>query len=383
MRILFYLPVVTPWWFESVIVPMLRSLHEGPGATELHVMIAPRWRNTGLDAEHLNCAADLTGVYWHVIDEGEPDQFRLDGASVPGLLDAVAGIAPDVTLARSADVDTLRLFPGTVRFIMEAAAPPIAGDPQWAVLNEEPFDQGALPADAASLAGDCARLLQPSWDLAEQFVATGPPAALRRLIGLPSDRTVLAVPLHYEHEENYFLSHAAFPSGEAMVEHLLAATDDDVVLAVSDHPLNRLYVDREAIDACLARHAGRVIDCTREGTPRLAIAADAMVVDLSKSWSLAAFHGQPVVNLGRRPIAPWLQAAPGVAALAVPLMAPNRADARRWFGWHFCTRVLNTGKLTLDRLERALQGIASEADIADNLAMVLDRQLRRAAQAAA
>ena len=105
MRILFYLPIVTPWWFENIVVPMLRALRGGERApAELHVMIAPMWRGTGIEAGHLAAAADLADVHWHVVDEGEPDQFRLAGGEVPGLLDRVAAIAPDLTLARSADV---------------------------------------------------------------------------------------------------------------------------------------------------------------------------------------------------------------------------------------------------------------------------------------
>lgn len=385
MKVLFYLPVVTPWWFEAIIVPMLRALHKDGAPVELHVMIAPMWRGTGIEAEHLLIAADLTAVHWHVIDEGEPDQFRLVGAEVPGLLDLVAAIAPDVTLARAADCAIARQFPGIVRFIMEGAAPPFASDPRWVVLDAEPFPQAIVPPEAAALADDCARRLRPAWDLAARHAPGGTRSALRNLIGLPGDRPVLAVPLQYEHPENYFLSLAAFPDGIAMLEHLLAATDDDVLLAVTDHPLNRRHVDRQALSAFIARHTDRVVDCTGwQASDRLARCADALVADLSKCWSLAAFHGLPLVDIARKPAAPWLRAAAGAEAFAIDaLHAPDRAEAERWFAWHLATRIIDPARLTLDSLVRAVDGQADEADIAANLTRVMAAQIERAQQEAA
>jgi hypothetical protein len=385
MKILFYLPVVTPWWFEAIVVPMLRTLQAGPAAVELHVMVAPLWRNTGIRGEHLAQAADLTEVQWHVIDEGAPDRFRLAGADVPGLLDLVAAIDPDVTLARSADFAIARQFPGIVRFIMEAGAPPFASDPSWIILEEEPFVQADLPAGAASLADDCVEYLRPAWDLAVRHAPCGTRAVLRGAMGLPVDRTLLAVPLHYEHEENFFLRHAAFPDGVAMIEGLLAALDDEAALAITDHPLNHMHVGRRTLDECLSRHAGRVIECTGpRATERLALCADAMVADLSKSWSLAAFHGLPLIDIGGRMRAGWIGAVPGLPTFAArDLIEPDPAGTRRWFGWHLGTRIIDPGMLSLDRLQRTIDQRPSDADIAGNVAMVTAHQLAFAEQAAA
>jgi hypothetical protein len=380
MRILFYLPVITPWWFESIIAPMLRALQSGRPAVDLHVMIAPMWRGTGIEAQHLMAAADLAEVHWHVIDQADPEQFRLAGAEVPGLVDLVDEIGPDLTLARSADIATTRHFPGLVRFIMEAGAPPFASDQRWIVLDEEPFTQSALAADDGGLAENCARRLTPAWDLAARDAPGGTRTALRNLMGLPLDRPVLAVPLHYEHHENYFLSLAAFPDGEAMIEGLLAATCEDVVLAVTDHPLNRLHVDRHSVDECMARHAGRVVDCTGwRATDRLALCADAMVADLSKSWSLAAFHGLPLLEVARRPLSPWLKAVRDLGALA----PPEPGATRRWFGRHLGARVIDPLQLTPDRLLRVIEGQPSDEDVAGNIAMVLAWQVERADREAA
>jgi hypothetical protein len=385
MKILFYLPVVTPWWFDAIIAPMLRALHAGQPGTELHVMVAPLWRNTGIHAEQLTQVADLTAVQWHVIDETTPDQFRLAGADVPGLLDLVAAIGPDITLARSADFDIARHFPGCVRFIMEAGAPPFASDQRWIILDEEPFVQRALPGAVVSLADDCAEHLRPARDMALRNAPCGTRATLRRAMGLPTDRPLLAVPLHYEHEENFFLRHAAFPDGVSMIEALLAAIGEQAVLAITDHPLNHAHVGRRTLDATLGRHANRVIDCSGpRATERLAICADAMVVDLSKSWSLAAFYGLPLVDIGGWMRAAWIGATTGLPTLAAGgLAAPDAVEASRWFGWHLGARIIDPGTLSPGRLQRTIDQRPSDADIAGNIAMVLAHQQASAQQEAA
>jgi hypothetical protein len=386
MRILFYLPVVTPWWFHHTIVPMMRALHDGPATVELHVMVAPLWRNTGLEAQHLLAAADLEAVHWHVIDEGEPDQFRLAGAEVPGLLDLVTAIAPDLTLARSADFAISRQFPGTVRFITEASAPPYAQNRHLIVIEEQPFAPAVVPAHAIARADVYAECLQRVLPDIEQCPPLDRPAALRRTLGLPHDRPVIAVPLQYEHEENYFLHHAAFPDSLALLERLLAELPDDVVLAVADHPLNRQHVDRNAVSAFVTQNPDRMVNCSAtRATDMLAICADVMLTDLSKCWMLSAFFGTPLVNIGLQPVADWLNALPTLdalpAALAVQRFArPDPVAARRWFGWHLGARVLDPKAITLDRLIRSVEEQPSDADVAQNLAMAVDDQRARFAK---
>jgi len=237
-----------------------------------------------------------------------------------------------------------------------------------------------LPATALSLADDCAARLAPAWDLAGRNRPAGSRAALRGSMGLAADRTVIAVPLHYEHEENFFLRHAAFPNGAAMIEAMLERLDDDALLAITDHPLNPLHVGRHMLATCLARHTDRVIDCTGpRATEKLVLCADAMVVDLSKSWSLAAFHGLPLIDIGGRLRADWIGAAPGLPAPN----APDRAEARRWFGWHLGTRILHPGAMSVDRLQRTIELRPSDADIDGNIAMVIAHQQAFAEQAAA
>lgn len=392
MRILFYLPVVTPWWFREIIVPIMRALHNGAAPTELHVMIAPLWRNTGAEANDLLAAADLDAVHWHVIDEGDPDQFRVSGAEVPGLLNLVHAIAPDLTLARSADFAISSQFPGVVRYVMEAAASPFAYQRHYVVLEEEPFAPALVPAWATAQADAYAECLRRVRPLVEQCRPLAAPAVLRATLGLPGDRRVIAVPLQYEHPENYFLLHSRFPDALILLDRLLAEVPGDVVLAVTDHPLNRmygdqpdhpLYVDRRAVKELIARHPGRIVDCTAwRAADMLAICADAMLNDLSKSWTLSAFFGTPLVNIGARPAAEWLNALADLEALPAalasgPLARADPIEAWRWFGWHLGARLAEPDTLTLDRLVRCVEQRPSEADVARNLAMVIaDQQAR-------
>lgn len=371
MKILFYLPVVTPWWFDAIIAPMLRGLH---GDAELHVMVAPLWRNCGVEAEQLAPLADLDGIAWHVIDEGDPADFRIDARKVAGLLDLVAEIAPDLTLARSADFATPALFPGTVRYIMEGAAPPFETDPRWVVLDDRPFRHGLMPDSATGLAEQCADVLEDAWRNVAAHVADAADD-WRERFGLPAGRPVVAVPLQYEHEENFFLAHAAHPSGIDLVRHLLGRFDEEVVLAITDHPLNKRHLDRSGLAAFVAEQGERAWLCTAEdtvlgATTLLAAGADAMVIDQSKTWSLAAFCGTPMLRAGTGPIAEWLHAPP-LGAMpttgARGLRRPDSAAARRWFGWHLGTRIIDPATLNLDLLVAQVAGQPDPAMVAANL----------------
>ncbi len=50
MKIMFYLPVVTPWWFVNIITPLIRSAARD---AEVFVLVPPRWRNTGIGPDEL------------------------------------------------------------------------------------------------------------------------------------------------------------------------------------------------------------------------------------------------------------------------------------------------------------------------------------------
>lgn len=369
MKILFYLPVVTPWWFGEIIAPMLRALH---GVADLHVMVAPLWRNTGIEGAQLDAIADLDRINWHVVEADDPALFRTEAARIPGLLDRIAQIAPDITLARSADLATPGQFPGQLRYIMEGAAAPFDTDPRWVVLEEKPFAHGAMPADAAAIGDLYANALDDLWRDAERRLAREPLAGWRDHFGLPRNRPIVAVPLQYEHEENFFLAASAFPRGVDMIAHLLDRLAPDVFLAITDHPLNRIHVDRSAIAALIDRHSERAVLCAADKMPYgatglLAARTDAVLIDQSKSWSLAAFAGTPIMRIGNSGMASWLNAAEPAAGAVTGRTPPEKAAARRWFGWHLGARIVDPAALTLDRLLAHLADTPDDAGIAANL----------------
>jgi hypothetical protein len=381
MKILFYLPIVTPWWFETLISPMLRALH---GHAELHVMAAPMWNNTGIQQEHAEALGDLPGLHWHIVQPDDPAQFRRHGAALPGLLDAIEAIAPDLTLARAADPETCDLFPGTVRYLMEATAPPFATPVGWLILEDRPFSHGFVPEAAFARADRCAGALAESWEALEDKLGATLRGDWRGKLGLPPGRPILALPLQYEHPENLFNERSPFANGAVLVETLLDHLDPEIVLAVTDHPLNQRYLMRGALHAVIEAHRDRAALCAAEDEPRgatglLAAGADAMLIDQSKSIALAKYFGCPIVQVGESRMADWINPA-GFADLVPERLArrglpgPGRNDARRWFGWHFGMRIFNPATITLDRLLGYVAGRPGEDAIHDALGAMLKRQ---------
>jgi hypothetical protein len=384
MKILFYLPVITPWWFSELVAPIMRAVY---AEAEVHVMIAPRWRNTGIDAEHLAPLADLDAIHWHIVEDDDPERFRTDSAPVPGLLDLVHEIAPDITLARSASTKLLDQFPGVVRYIMEGAPPPFEILPLRILLEEKPFCLGQMPANAGPVADRCVDALADIWADSDRFRHPPMAKSWRTNFGLPAGRPILAVPLHYEHEENFFLINAGFPKAVDLIRHLLRMLDKDIFLAVTDHPLNRRYVDRKEVNQLILEHSGRAALCQLDGvasnyaggaTGVLAVHADALLIDQSKSWSLAAHAGTPMVRVGQSEMAGWLNATDSVDPMLrkwTPgrLRAPDAEAARRYFCWHLGARVFDPHRLTLDRLLAHVSGQVDDSVIESNAHIMRER----------
>jgi hypothetical protein len=258
VRVLFYLPVVTPWWFEAIVRPMIFALERDSAVSQIHVMVAPLWRNTGLGEWHLEPMGDLAKVVWHIVDGEHEEAFRRDARQVPGLLEAVSAIDPALTLARSADMVTPMMFPGLVRFVMEGAAPPFATDPTWVVLDHQPFHHGAMPVSVPFALDRLALERGVMRDLWRSQARAGPhgPRVAAPLDGAGRWAGGGLCRCNMRMMRTSF-DHAFAGGAEGLVEALVELLPEDVRIALADHPLNTLYVDRQALHECVARHAGR------------------------------------------------------------------------------------------------------------------------------
>jgi hypothetical protein len=352
LRILFYLPVVTPWWFDNKIVPLVRKL---AAVAEVHVMVAPLWRNTGIGPAQLAPCADLQHVHWHVLDGDGHPSLRTPGPH-PEIVELVQSIDADFTICRSADTETPKSFPGRVTYIMEAAAPPVATSSKWIVFQPGLFDQGFLPELSDDERRRLDEELAPAWRNLHETLA----GSDGELAELPSDRKVIALPLEYEHQENFFALHSLFPSNGDRVTTLVEAVDDDVFLAVTNHPLNERHIDNRPLHALMKSLSGRatLVNDSESGraTERLARQCDGMVVGNSKCFALAAFFGTPMLRQSSFRTAPWLNAHQDLAGFVEAVRSgecrgADEADARIWFAFHIANNIFDPADPDVDAEE--------------------------------
>ncbi|QIQ86277.1 hypothetical protein [Erythrobacter sp.] len=151
---------------------------------------------------------------------------------------------------------------------------------------------------------------------------------------------MIAMPLEYEHEENCFSQHHAFPGNAAMIEQVAHQLGEDTILAVTNHPLTELYGDTSAVVSAVFEQRGKVRLIPGDeihGLTTLALAryCDGFVVGNSKSWSAAAFWGTPIARLSRFATGAWVNAYDDVTDLAGDLaLGKARAfepvDPARW-----------------------------------------------------
>jgi hypothetical protein len=382
MRILFYLPVVTPWWFDNVIAKLIWELSD---EAEIHVLVPPMWQGTGIGPEQLLQLGGCASVVWHILDGDDHPRLRSSAAGCPDLLELVHSIDPQLTLCRSADIDTPRLFPGTVKFVMEAGFPPFPAGEEWVVLRDHPFDHGVMPDIGDGARARLAAAFTPAWQTRHGQFDEGDRAGLLDRLGLPRDRAVIALPLEYEHEENFFAIHRRIRCNGELVAAVADAVGDEVLLAVTDHPLNVRFCDRRPLREALARLDGRavLIDATPERvrpTFDLARACGGMIFDNSKTISVAAFFGTPILRTADWQTGGWLNAAGDLAGFARSVRdgtaaAPDEAGTLAWFGFHVANNVLDlshpdvNGALILDMVARPVDpgrwdaGLARYADV--------------------
>ena len=365
MKILFYLPVVTPWWFDNIVAPLIDRLVV---EAAVHVMVPPLWCGTGIAAEQLAGVAAADRVEWHILDGEDHQRLRSNGDGFDGLLDLVHAIDPDFALCRSADLETPRRFPCPVRHLMEAAFPPFPSRAEWVVLREDPFDHCVMPELGSAERGSLHAGFDEIWSAMRRRIAgQAPDDGLRDRQEKGADSLLVSLPLEYEHEENFFGIHRPYADNAALVSALAEAVDDDVLLAVTDHPLNLLHCDRSALDAAVARHAGRVRLVSprrRKDQPTLSVvsASDGMIVSNSKVISIAAFLGKPILRLSDHASGHWLNAYSDLPAFIAALrqgapQMPSQDEAKTFFAFHAANNIIDPthedtdGRLILDMIE--------------------------------
>lgn len=347
-RVLFYLPVVTGWWFEEVVFPLITALSK---AHEVHVMAPPEWRNTGLSRAQAPLIEQADGVFWHLLDGPNHRQLRIDASEDDALIEFVERLAPDLVLCRSADIKTPARFPGIVRHLMEGGAPPLKNGVNRIRLAETLFDYGMMPelsaqenarldAIGAQLWADQIDPLERSLPTRAQFLAE---------TGLPPDRPIIALPLEYEHAENFFNQHLPIPNNPAMIAAIAAQIPADAVLAVTNHPLNELYCNNIAVHAAIAAQDDRVVllesgPVQGRRTTELARHCDGMIVCNSKSWAPCAAFGKPLLRLSAFQTGSWVGAYDKLPEFLSDVLSghgrqPDQALARRWFAFHFANEV--------------------------------------------
>lgn len=364
MRILFYLPVVTPWWFDSIVAPLIRAASRGADVT---VMVPPLWRNTGIGPEQLSRCSDIEGVAWHILDHPDHPTLRRAGAT-PELVDIVHEIGPDLTICRSADLGAIENFPGVVRFLMEAAAPPFVTDPTRVWLSTSLFNHGFTPSLSRRQRETLDAAIEPLWAERTALLDQVDGELFLRQTGLDAGRKRIIVPLEYEHPEMFFDQHNILPNNIALIDELAGRIGNDFQLAITNHPLNELHTDPRPLRDAIARHGDKVRLVGQVGAPGLATAlltshCDGMIVGNSKSFALAAFFGKPLLRLSHFHSAPWLNTYDRSddffgALRAGRAIGPDMSDARIWFAHHLLELSFDPGApcLTAGHLAARIAG---------------------------
>lgn len=363
MRILFYLPLARGWMIENVLGPMIAKL--APLA-EVHVMLPPAWIERFAMADDLALATWRSSVCWHPLQD-EPDATN---GPAPGTLDAVAAIAPDHCLCRSIDPTLPRYLPGKVRYVMEASAPPFRLPTHWVSLQPQIFDHGLMPSLASEERATLTALIAPTWVAIEQENRPDPEWRVRH--NLPDDRSIVALPLDYEHADNFFGMHRSIRPNAALVADLVDRIDARIFIAITDHPLNVRRVDQANLVAALASRAEKALlmRCSTRSdvTNALAQHADGMIIGDSKSFATAAFYSTPLLRFSKFASGAWLQAYNNLNDFATDIAsgkarAADRRDAMVWFSHYLAAEAFAPREEDVtgaELLERIVGGIQPE-----------------------
>jgi hypothetical protein len=366
MRVLFYLPVITPNWFNDSIHHLIRSAAR---ACDVHVIVPPLWSGTGIGEAELQRCADLSGVHWHVIGGDDHPSYRMRPDDPDALVAFVEQIDPDYTLCRSADTETPKRFPGRVAYLMEAELAPSIFGPgpiggRLQVTWPDFFAFGMMPSLSAAERTWLLDATAPCWRGDIGGAADQDRAQALAEFGLPHDRRFVALPLQYQGSDNFFgRLHGLQESPDAFVERIAAALAPDFLLAVSLHPIDlregrqtpaiariaQMDPDRVRVASVASeRYRGAV-------TETLIRHADGLAVAESKSIMIAALLGKPILRITDHATAPWVQAYADPAAFADALRdgnaaRPTRDDALAYYGYHYANNAFIAAQTSFEEL---------------------------------
>jgi len=349
VRVLFYLPVMTPWWLENIVSPIIGAIEAD---CEVSAIVPSPWSDTGIpmDAPALERHPN---VNWHYLEGERYRALRRDARAVPEILDLICDIDAAYTFCRSADTVSPIFFPGVVRFLMEYALPPLAPATEgqdFSLTGPRLFDRGFLPPMEPEVR---------SWlaDVAARRLATMPVCArpqghaqYRAAAGLPADKAIVACPLEFQSRENFFSIHRCHRDNAALLETVLSHMGEDCCLAVTRHPLTLYQGGDENVVSFIAAHASRIVEVSYSrwgnATAELVSHCDGVIVEDSKCIYLAALSGKPMLRISRFDCAEWMRSYTDMgdffAAVARgSALVPMEEDVLAWFGYGLANDRIN------------------------------------------
>lgn len=384
MRILFYLPVATEYWFDTILSHMIRK---AAAKAEVHIVVPLFWRLTGLTNNRLMRFANLPHIRWHILDGPDHPSFRTRPAQQDALVDFIHQIAPDYVFCRSADVDTPSRFPGKLCYLMEAGYAPIVpdqliyGEHVW-LRDAGLLDHGVMPPLPEEWRTRFRDAMAPLWNSfqAQRDAANSNRETYLAIAGLPADRKIIAVPLDYNGPDNFFDQvHGHRQDNDVFVAELAERIGDDTILAVTVHPIQqKLQIDAVNRIAALDRDKVRIVrrpDSKSNLTRFLIRHADGMIVRDSKTLISAGFYGTPILRLSKFATGSWLNAYSDMDSFVTDVSAGTaRAaaleDALVWAGFHNANNAFAaahpevTFEELLDRMDQPFSPARWETNLA-------------------
>lgn len=356
-RILFYLPVVTPWWFDNIVAPLIRSL---AASSEVHVLVPPLWRNTGVGPVQVEGCSSIPSLQWHIVNDPSHHSLRTYPAHPDGVVEFVQSLAPDYVFCRSADIVTPGRFPGQIIHLMEAGASPLSTPATWIILQRDFWCHGAMPVLSEEEREAVRSAFFNPWKrMLDEFDRVRPFSLPRSTVlsdfGLPPDRKIIALPLEYENPEAFTRFHNRFERNLDLIRYVVEELNDEYVLAITDHPLNCKYLDNSdvysAIEALGARaHLVPNTNANNLPTDLLIKSCDGLIVQNTKAIYSGAFFGKPTLRLSNRPTAEWLGAHDKMSAFLAQVTSGAASaafdQAQLWFGFHLMHEVIDPATIS-------------------------------------